>query len=147
MGEPELPQLLAAGAALLLRPPQAVALTALCESRGIELDPVRARQDFYDALCVPQSGRYIPPYAHVLAQARVRDGGWWYFPPPRFDGGDVLAPWYQAVGFDPMQLDVDPMVKGPHRPQTISALFLPTSLGWSPPVKWVASIWSLPIRS
>jgi len=108
--------MLAAAAALLLRPPRASTLAALSESSGIELDPAQARQDFYDALCVPQSGRYIPPYAHVLAQGRVRDGDWWHFPPPRFDGGDALAPWYDAVGFDPMRLDADPMVKGPHRP-------------------------------
>lgn len=116
MPEPDLSQLLAAAAALVLRPPDAPALEALAESCGIKLDPGRARQDFYDALCVPQSGRYIPPYAHVLAQGRVRDGDWWYFPPPRFDGGDALAPWYEAVGFDLMRLDADPMLKGPHRP-------------------------------
>jgi len=108
--------MLAAAAALLLRPPDALALAALAESSGINLDPTQARQAFYDVLCVPQSGRYIPPYAHVLAQGRVRDGDWWYFPPPRFDGGDALMSWYEAVGFDPMQLDVDPMLKGPHRP-------------------------------
>lgn len=116
MSEPDLSQLLAAAAALVLRPPDASALEALAESCGIKLDPGRARQDFYDALCVPQSGRYIPPYAHVLAEGRVKDGDWWYFPPPRFDGGDALMPWYEAVGFDPLQLEVDPMLKGPHRP-------------------------------
>jgi Nitrate reductase delta subunit len=116
MREPELPQLIAAAAALVLRPPDAPALAAMAESSGIDLDPARARQDFYDTLCVPQSGRYIPPYAHVLAQGRVRNGDWWYFPPPRYDGGDGMASWYDAVGFDPMQLDVDPMIKGAHRP-------------------------------
>ncbi len=116
MSEPSLSRLLAAAAALLLRPPDASVLTALAESSGINLDLGPARQDFYDVLCVPQSGRYIPSYAHVLAQGRVRDGGWWHFPPPRFDGGDALAPWYEAVGFEPMRLNVDPMLKGPHRP-------------------------------
>ena len=115
MREPALPQMLAASAALLLRPPDAPALVALAESSGINLDAAQAKQDFYDVLCVPQSGRYIPPYAHVLAQGRERND-WWHFPPPRFDGGDALAPWYDAVGFDPTRLDADPMLKGPHRP-------------------------------
>jgi hypothetical protein len=116
MHEPDLPQMLAAAAALLLRPPDASAFAALAECTGSALDPTQARQDFYDVLCVPQSGRYIPPYAHVLAQGKVRDGDWWYFPPPRFDGGDALAAWYGAVRFEPMRLDADPMLKGPHRP-------------------------------
>jgi len=116
MHELELPEMLAAAAALLLRPPDERALAALAESGGINLDPARAQQDFYDVLCVPQSGRYVPPYAHVLVQGRLRDDDWWYFPPPRFDGGDDLVPWYDAVKFDPMRLDVDPMLKGPHRP-------------------------------
>lgn len=116
MRDPKLSQMLAAAAALLLRPPDACAISALveCSDGLVSLD--EARQDFYDVLCVPQSGRYIPPYAHVLAQGRVRDGDWWNFPPPRYDGGDALAPWYDAVGFDPMLLDVDPMLRGPHRP-------------------------------
>ena len=116
MSDPDLSRMLAAAAALVLRPPDTSALAALAESGGIHLDAAQAKQDFYDVLCVPQSGRYIPPYAHVLAQGRVRDGDWWYFPPPRFDGGDALKPWYEAVGFDPLQLAVDPMLKGPHRP-------------------------------
>ncbi|MDE2228896.1 MAG: molecular chaperone TorD family protein [Alphaproteobacteria bacterium] len=116
MSEPSLSRLLAAAAALLLHPPDASTLAVLAESNGIEIDPAQAKQDFYDVLCVPQSGRYIPSYAHVLAQGRVRDGNWWHFPPPRFDGGDALARWYDAVGFDTLQLDADPMLKGPHRP-------------------------------
>lgn len=116
MHEPGLPQLLSAAAALVLRPPDAAALAALAESGGAELNPDRARQDFYDVLCVPQSGRYIPPYAHVIACSALRNGLWWHFPPPRYDGGDSLAPWYAAIGFDPALLDVDPMLRGPHRP-------------------------------
>ncbi len=116
MREPALSRLLAAAAALALRPPDATTLDALAESGGGALDPDQARQDFYDALCVPQSGRYIPPYAHVLARGAVRQGGQWRFPPPRFDGGDALAPWYAAIGFDPMRLDADPMLRGAHRP-------------------------------
>ena len=116
MREPKLSQLLAAAAALLLRPPDAVALAALAETCGTDLDPDQARQDFYDVLCMPQSGRYVPPYAHALAKGTVRDGNWWHFPQPRYDGGDALASWYAAIGFEPARLDVDPMLRGPHRP-------------------------------
>lgn len=116
MAEPNLSEMLAAAAALLLQPPDARVLAALAESKGITLDLVQARQDFYDVLCVPQSGRYIPPYAHVLAQGHVKEGDWWHFPAPRFDGGDALAPWYETVGFDPQQMEIDPMLRGPHRP-------------------------------
>jgi len=100
---------------MLLQPPEAGILAALAASEGGKTDLAQARQDFYDVLCVPQSGRYISPYAHVLAQGRLLGDNCWNFPPPRFDGGDALAAWYEAVDFDPMQLDVDPMLKGPHR--------------------------------
>ena len=113
--DPTLSQMLAAAAAMLLRPPGAGILAALAASDGREIDLAQARQDFYDVLCVPQSGRYISSYAHVLAQGRLWNDDCWNFPPPRFDGGDALARWYEAVGFDPMQLDVDPMLRGPHR--------------------------------
>ncbi len=116
MREPSLSRLLAAAAALALRPPDAATLDALAESGGAALDADQARQDFYDALCVPQSGRYIPPYAHVLARGTERESGRWRFPPPRFDGGDALAPWYAGIGFDPSRLDPDPMLRGRHRP-------------------------------
>jgi hypothetical protein len=116
MRDPELSRLLEAAAALLLRPPDAVILEALTETSGFYIDADRARQDFYDVLCMPQSGRYIPPYAHVLARGTVRDGEFWHFPQPRFHGGDTLAAWYAAVGFDPTRLNSDPMVRGPHRP-------------------------------
>lgn len=117
MSEPDLAQMLAAAAALVLQPPEPKTLAALAESDGISVDLDRARQDFYDVLCIPLSGRYIPPYAHVLQQGVAKDNGqWWHFPPPRFDGGDQLASWYDAVGFDPRQLEADVMLRGPHRP-------------------------------
>ena len=129
MSDPGLSRVLAAGAALLLRPPDATTLAALAESSGVNLDPGQARQDFYDVLCVPQSGRYVPPYAHVLSRGRMRNVDWWHFPPPRFDGGDSLAPWYDAVGFDPTQLDVDPLLKGPHRPLDHAGFILASLAG------------------
>ncbi len=115
MSEASLSGRLAAAAALLLRPPQADTLALLSAACQVDLDPRVARQDFYDILCVPQSGRYVPPYAHVLAQGRQVDE-YRHFPQARYDGGDGLRPWYDAVGFDPLSLDVDPMNQGPHRP-------------------------------
>jgi hypothetical protein len=115
MPDPTLSQMLAAAAAMLLKPPEAAVLAALAASDGDKVDLAQARQDFYDVLCVPQSGRYISPYAHVLAHGHLWNDNCWNFPPPRFDGGDALASWYEAVGFDPMGLDVDPMLRGPHR--------------------------------
>jgi len=119
MPESELARALAAAAALVLQPPTPEVLVALSECEGESLALDIARQNFYDTLCVPQSGHYIPPYAHVLTAGRARmegDDELWSFPPPRYDGGDALAPWYEAVSFDPMSLDVDPMLRGPHRP-------------------------------
>ncbi len=114
-GEPALSQMLAAAAALVLRPAEAEILANLVESGGGDITLEQARQDFYDVLCVPQSGRYISPYAHVLDRGQLLEDQCWNFPPPRFDGGDALAGWYEAVDFDPLQLDVDPMLRGPHR--------------------------------
>lgn len=116
MPEPTLDELLAAAAGLLLRPPSPVVLAALERSGGASVDIGTARQDFYDVLCVPASGRYIPPYAHVVVRGRERADGWWQFPAPRHDGGDALASWYRALAFDPLGLDVDPLLRGPQRP-------------------------------
>jgi hypothetical protein len=116
MSEPGLSQMLATAAALLLRAPDARVLAALTETDGVAVDLDTARQDFYDVLCVPHSGRYIPPYAHVLVKGRLEEKDLWHFSAPRFDGGDVLAPWYDAVGFAPREHDIDPMLRGPHRP-------------------------------
>lgn len=115
MPEPGLERLLAAAAGLLLRPPEPGVLEALARSGGAPVAADRARQDFYDVICMPASGRYIPPYAHVITRGREQADGWWHFPAPRFDGGDALAPWYRALGFEPLKLDIDPMLRGPHR--------------------------------
>lgn len=105
----------AAAARMLLQPPDGALLGALAAAWRVPPELEEARQDFYDFLCVPQSGRYIPPYAHVLSRGERR-GEVWQFPPPRFDGGDALRPWYEAAGFDPARLEADPLVAGPNRP-------------------------------
>lgn len=105
----------AAAARMLLAPPDATLLAALAPASEVPLDLERARQDFYDFLCVAQSGCYVPPYAHVLARGEW-NGEYWHFPPPRFDGGDELRLWYDAAGFDPARLDADPLIAGPNRP-------------------------------
>lgn len=116
MREPTLSEQLAVAAGLLLRPPQRETIAVLVKSGGRDVPLDVARQDYYDVLCMPRSGRYVPPYAHVLRHGRTEGDDLWHFPPPRFDGGDALLPWYEAVGFDPADLDVDPMLKGACRP-------------------------------
>jgi Nitrate reductase delta subunit len=115
MSEPPLAAEAAAAARMLLAPPDGVLLAALAPAMRAPLEAEEARQDFYDFLCVPQSGRYIPPYAHVLSRGE-REAEFWQFPPPRFDGGDGLRVWYQAFGFDPARLAADPLIAGPNRP-------------------------------
>ena len=105
----------AAAARMLLAPPDPALLEALKPVADGPLDLEQARQHFYDFLCVPQSGCYIPPYAHVLARGE-RHGDYWHFPPPRFDGGDAFRTWYDAAGFDPRTLDLDPLIAGANRP-------------------------------
>ncbi len=115
MREPPLAEEAAAAARMLLAPPDRALIAALAAAWRTPPEAEEARQDFYDILCVPQSGRYIPPYAHVLARGE-REAEFWRFPPPRFDGGDALRPWYEAAGFDPARLMADPLIAGPNRP-------------------------------
>jgi hypothetical protein len=70
MPEPNISEMLAAAAALLLQPPDARVLAALAESEGVALDLAQARQDFYDVLCIPLSGHYIPPMPMCLRKAK-----------------------------------------------------------------------------
>jgi len=115
MPEPRLTERLAAAAALTLCSPTAETVEILGAAAGRKLNADEARQNFYDVFCIPQSGRYVPPYAHVLRQAQ-QQGEYWHFPPPRHDGGDEAASWYRIVGFDPQNLDVSPLFQGPLRP-------------------------------
>lgn len=102
-------------AALLLRPPDEQSLSVLETVTGERLSLAIARQDFYDTLCIAQSGRYIPPYRHVLLRAKeVED--YWYFPAPRYNGGDDLASWYESIGFDISSLNTDKLLQGPVQP-------------------------------
>ena len=115
MPEPRLTERLAAAAALTLCSPTAETVKILGAAAGRKLNAEEAQQNFYDVFCIPQSGRYVPPYAHVLRQAQ-QQGEYWHFPPPRHDGGDEMASWYRIVGFDPRDLDVNPLFQGPLRP-------------------------------
>ena len=111
----DLARLAAAASRLLLNPPDRDTLAALESDAGVTLDAAQARQDFYDHLCIAQSGCFLPPVAHVLAQARQTDA-FWHFATPRHDGGDALMPWYDAAGFDPSSLPADPFLSGSNRP-------------------------------
>jgi hypothetical protein len=115
VSDPGVTEQLRAAAALLLQPPDERTLSILQSASGERLDPGEARQDFYDTFCIPRSGRYIPPYRHVISGAReLRD--YWYFPPPRYNGGDGLISWYETIGFDVSQLNADVLLTGPNRP-------------------------------
>ncbi len=111
----ELAQLAAAASRLLLNPPDAVILDALQPAAGVALDLAQSQQDFYDHLCIAQSGCFLPPVGHVLRQARQTDA-YWHFGTPRYDGGDALLPWYDAASFDPAALPADPFLAGANRP-------------------------------
>ena len=115
MSDSELARLAEAGSRLLLHPPDARVLGALAPLTRGPLDLQRARQDFYDYLCVPQSGCFLPPYAHVLGRAEETEE-FWHFPSARFDGGDALLPWYDAAGFNPAELEADPILSASNRP-------------------------------
>lgn len=111
----ELARLAGAASFLLLNAPDAPMLDALRAQTGQVLDLVHARQDFYDFLCVPQSGCFLPPYAHVLSAAQETDE-FWHFPPARAGGGDALMPWYDAAEFRPADLRADPILGASNRP-------------------------------
>ncbi len=115
VSDPGVTEQLRAAAALLLQPPDERTLSILQSAAGTRLDPGEARQDFYDTFCIPQSGRYIPPYRHVLLRARELSD-YWHFPPPRYNGGDGLIPWYETIGFDVSRLNTDVLLTGPNRP-------------------------------
>lgn len=115
MSESDVSRQLQVAAALLLRPPDEQSLSVLETVTGERLSLAIARQDFYDTLCIAQSGRYIPPYRHVLLRAKeVED--YWYFPAPRYNGGDDLASWYESIGFDISSLNTDKLLQGPVQP-------------------------------
>ncbi len=109
----ELSRLASAASYLLLNAPDEQMLAVLEAPAGRLLD--HARQDFYDFLCMPQSGCFLPPYAHVLAQAQETEE-YWHFPKPKYDGGDALLTWYDAAGFDTTLLPADPILATANRP-------------------------------
>lgn len=115
MRDPELAADTAALARFFLGPPDGAVAASWLEAAGAPLDLTRARQDYYDYFCIPQSGCFIPPYAHVLGRSEEFED-YWHFPPPRHDGGDVLLPWYDVAGFDPLEAVLDPMLKGANQP-------------------------------
>lgn len=109
----ELSHLASVASYLLLNAPDEQMLAVLEAPAGRLLD--HARQDFYDFLCMPQSGCFLPPYAHVLTQAQETED-YWHFPMPKYDGGDALLTWYDAAGFDTTLLPADPILATANRP-------------------------------
>lgn len=109
----ELARMVSAASYLLLNPPDDQILVVLEAQAGKLLD--HARQDFYDFLCIPQSGCFLPPYAHVLTQVQEIED-YCHFPKPKYDGGDALLTWYDAAGFDTTLLPADPILAAVNRP-------------------------------
>lgn len=108
-------RLAAAASHLLLNPPDAATLAVLQPASGAALDLAQSQQDFYDHLCIAQSGCFLPPVAHVLSQVH-QSKEFWHFGTPRHDGGDALLPWYDAIGFEPSSLPADPFLSAVNRP-------------------------------
>lgn len=107
---------LEAAAALLLQEPDDRIAALVEEWAGKPVPPPAVlRQDFYDVMCIPQSGRFVPPYAHVLRAAR-QEGKMWFFPPPRHDGGQEVEARYARLGFDRTRLAVAAPLAAPHLP-------------------------------
>lgn len=106
---------IAAAAALLLRAPDERTVGLLAGGPADAEAVAAARQDYWDVLCIPQSGRFVPPYEHVLRNAYRRDQ-FWFFPPARYDGGDGVASVYAAFGFEPRKLDIEPVWAVAHLP-------------------------------
>ncbi|WP_031408123.1 molecular chaperone TorD family protein [Thiomonas sp. FB-Cd] len=111
----ELASLASAASYLLLNAPDADTLAVLQRESHKPLELGSARQDFYDYLCIPQSGCFLPPFAHVLSQAQEA-AEYWHFPTPRYDGGDALMQWYDAAGFDASLLPADSILASANRP-------------------------------
>jgi len=115
MAEPVAAEIRAA-AALLLRAPDSVVLNSLVSCDGPQTRSLAvARQDYFDVICIPQSGRFVPPYEHVVRRAQ-RDGKMWFFPPARYDGGDAVAEVFRNFGFERQTLDVESVWAPPHLP-------------------------------
>jgi hypothetical protein len=111
MRDHELAAETAALARFFLGPPDEALAATWKDATGTRLDLAHARQDYYDYFCIPQSGCFIPPYAHVLTRSQdIED--FWHFPAPRHDGGDALLPWYDVAGFDPIKSALDPLLEG-----------------------------------
>lgn len=105
-----------AAAGLLLREPDGrVADLVAAWSGGPAPSLPAMRQDFHDVLCIPQSGRYVPAFEHVVRRAR-REGRLWIFPPARYDGGRIVEGYYARLGFTPAALEVAPVFRAPHLP-------------------------------
>ncbi len=117
---------LAACGLLLLVAPDAATLQAL----NLDAAKLQAcRQEFYDRLCIPQSGVYLPAYQQVFHRASCNQDGIWHFPPPDYRGGRGVEMMYEQFGFDHHSLPVDPFFQGPQVPGDHLGLML-IFLGW-----------------
>jgi len=117
---------LAACGLLLLQAPDTDTLQAL-DLNAANLEEYR--QAFYDRLCIPQSGIYLPAYQQVFRNASQDQDGVWHFPPPDYRGGRGVEMMYEQFGFEHHGLPVDPFFQGPQVPGDHLGLML-IFLGW-----------------
>ena len=111
----EIGQLAATAGSLLLNEPDAVLRDRL-QRAGYDGDSERQlRQLFWDRLGIPQSGLYLPPYAHVFRKRQLIDGVW-HFPPARHDGGVAVESVYHTVGFQQHKVPASPLCHGTNIP-------------------------------
>lgn len=114
--QPDTPAQLEATAALLLREPDERVRRLVGDWCGAQPPPLAdMRQEFFEVMAVPQAGRFVPPYEHVLVRAR-RKNDLWFFPPARHDGGRLVEGYYARLGFEPARLAASPLVVAPHLP-------------------------------
>ncbi len=101
--------LLTAGSLLLTEPDEK--LCAMLRQVGCELSLKQIRQRFYDRLCMPQSGWYLPPYEQVFKK-RYRVDNIWHFPAAHYDQAVQVESIYARYAFRHEQLCVHPLLRG-----------------------------------
>jgi len=114
---------------LLLTEPDHRLLRCLLETTDFQVGTLETlRQAFYDRLCMPQSGLYVPPFEHVFRGGRKANGVW-HFPPARADGALEVEAIYREQGFRHTTLNVAPLFRSAHLPGDHIGFML-IFLGW-----------------
>ena len=105
-------QLLLTAASLLVTEPNEK-LCVMLRQVGCQLSLKQLRQRFYDRLCMPQSGWYLPPYEQVFKK-RYRVENVWHFPAAQYDQAVQVENIYAHYAFRHDLLCVHPLLRGVH---------------------------------